>query len=232
MEALKNHIKPAYLKTLLLFAVGYLVVLIITSDLLLNALINFSFAGVVPGTEIVIDPQSMLLGQTVLLGLIITIMLLIILKRRINYRRNRDAIVVNIAKVPKPQTKQIASKSIKYQTFQQIKKPAIELVTKRAISMIFDQTILLAMHKAMQQLQTVAVKFAVIVWLLCEIVYEAFKSAWKMLQPYAERFDTWLEIQYRASTKYVGGLFMRSERAQVAATFVRHGRQSFRRLFK
>ena len=260
MEALKFQFKDSYIK-ILLYIVGIAALFYVaTSRTVVDAILNFCFAGMVPGTDIIIDPQTMLMGQTVIVGLSIVTVLIVYLYRKISYRRIVAAGMAVIPVEPKGRkTKKSAVKQDYTLVYErpgnsiskarpQQKAPVVRaqknskslpLLSLRSFlqniagfgtSLVYG--LRTTVRKAAYLLQEAVIKVIVISWIMIDSIRAGSIACWTWIRPYAERFDTWLEVHYRMTSKVVSAFLMRYESVQVIVMMIRQGRQVFRQLFK
>lgn len=282
MEAHKFQFKDSYFKILSYVVGGLLTLYVLTSRTVTDAILNFCFAGIVPGTDIVLDPQTVLIAQTLMAGLFVALVLIAYLYRKITYRR---AMASGMVLIP-PETKdQAIKKSAPKQDYTLVyKRPASEVYTgnvsqlavpvgtmssrtvpssvvkkrshlsniifhkeifalatlptrvfvkilRRIITAVYSGLLKSIRHTA-KMLQEIVIKTFVLIWIVYDTLRATTIAAWTWIRPYAERFDTWLELHYRRSTSALGTLLMRYERVQVSVAIVRQGSQAIRHLFK
>jgi len=230
VEARKFLFKGSYIK-ILLYVIGIVAVFyVVTSRIVVDAIINFCLAGIVPGTDIIIDPQTMLMSQTVIAGLSIVAVLIVYLYRKISYRLTLAADMAIIPVEPKGRkTKKSAVK-------QDYSLPMLSLRSYLRDIAGFGTSLVsglrAAVRKAIYLVQEAVIKVIVISWIMIDSIRAGSIACWTWIRPYAERFDTWLEVHYRKTSKVVSAFLMRFESVQVIVMMIRQGRQVLRQLFK
>jgi hypothetical protein len=87
MEALQRLVRTLNYNILFYAAAAAALLYALTSPMVAEPILNFCFAGIVPWSGQVLDPEDMILGVTAVFGLSVVIGLLVVLQRRVSGRR-------------------------------------------------------------------------------------------------------------------------------------------------
>lgn len=279
---------------------------LLTSRSVSDAILNFCFAGVVPGSNRVIAPETLLRAEIILLGIVISglgIWLCIYLYKR-HYQKPVNSgpqqfvedtlIVVSRLATSNPPTYQAsevpeAAKSLARLPAHTMRRTnalwtRAHLTNVLRASAHLARTLVQLLHQNLQRYSMTLVRIisgvsqtlhrcsirlyivtaSATVWLGYHVPYyirrvarystravgtislylaaitmicgrqaqKASKQLWRQSLPYLQRFDTWLELQYRAAISWLVRYYQHSERLQFTALSIRPSLQSLQRSLK
>lgn len=246
-----------------LYAVAIIAMLyVVTSRPVVDAVMNFLFAGVVPFSGDVIDPDVMLMGATIALGLVAVNLLIWLLVRCVTARHSVPAVSysLSIARPSRtPKAVKAATSSATNKKYQAA--PSLKLGRRASTQAVdydmFDRALMaignswswmgLMIYLTIQGVLNVVsglsrtllsglLRVAVVVLVAVSLTTTTLAAAgYRLLiwlHPYARRFDGWLETKSKAVVDWSLRKLMRYERFQVVAVMVRDSKVTLRQFFK
>ena len=209
-----NPFTKMYAKILLGLLSGFGLLFVLTSPSISNPILDFCFAGIVPGTDYVVDPATILTGLTVLFGSTVVVVLIVSLTRMVRTRRLIQAGPLQttpVRPIEQPLLAPSAANSLQY--------------GMRQVVMLVGRGTLAVYASGRQIVSVVRPKLAA----LAAVVYHKSGTYLVWLEPYLERIDNWLELLCRKSVSRVQNWLLRFEIYQVLRSslvqFKRHLRQ-------
>lgn len=199
---------------------------VLSSNVILESILTFGFAGVVPGTSIVLSPNAVILVTALTLTLLFFVILLTILLKRPKERVPADltratealaAVSAEGSTQPIPQAV-VSDHPSQPGSFARIatKLQAIATLIRRrimrftGIGLEWLDVKLPILARALQRISQVVWAVGMITFVFArkwtiiaaQFVKRQLAVFWHWLVPYLWKFDTWLELQVRAFTKW------------------------------
>lgn len=245
---------------IVLYAVAAIAMLyVVTSRPVIDAVLSFCLAGIVPFSNHVIEPDVMYMGSIVALGLFIVCLLIWWLVSRARARQLVPAVSYNVSPARPVRAKTSATKVTSTKKYQATATPKLgRRASTTAVDYdIFDKT-LVAIGNGWIRVGALLRSLALgvtnlIILLVSGIIIGLFKLAVAVyaaanalatelapacrallswLQPRANRLDSWLEIKCKTFLQWSMKKLMRYERMQILAIIIRDGKITLRHLFK
>lgn len=231
MEEESKKQRPSWVKLLVFAIIAGVLWFVFQSDVVLNALLAFFFAGVVPGTNTVITPQDMMRGAVVaaiviFVGIITySVIKHIVVKRAIRRLGLKPDYTARAVVQPL-----VVTKKNKKPTTKKSKDPVVVKIrpkhTTPALFTWFEQNTPKFARKASGLVSKFIRRSANVVWQIVKriarytkrtIIYTAKASKndsiafWQWLEPHLRHADAWLEAHVKAIVHKITKRLKRSD---------------------
>lgn len=223
---------------------------VLTSPTVSDAILNFCFGGIIPGTNEVLSPEVVIMGASVAIGLIVATVLIWLLVRSVRRRRaalvlvpaNGEQIIFTRAhdepSKQQPKVQHRPSRLAPLLGRIKLLQPPIARALRRVDGMLLLVVKLVAAAGRLVALLifTGAIQFtttaATLVKKAATASYVRIKNFLVWLEPHAQWLDTWLELRCRELVGFVGRYLRRSDRLRMCMSMLRGLKANVRNLFK
>jgi hypothetical protein len=271
---MKNLLRAAWAlnhKIVLCGVIAVALVYALSSPTISEPIMDFCFGGIVPGTNHVLDPEVVISGATVAIGLIVVFVLVAWLRRIQAVRRVSNNVVIAAQptttvdlRLPVEDTRVAQKKTKRSVSITEVIKVPVwlnRLVGKQsthAVDYAWMQVLQMQIARVLRMLGALLgstyrllrggivtsvhiIRVAVVAFMSGLIIVSKKIASnirtnsirfWRWLRPRAARFDTWLELKYRAFAATYKKKAAGHEPMQVIAVMIREGSNTLRQLFK